>query len=631
MYEVYEFAALNKIKLKQWYTYKQVMTSPKRKLKKEVSTTSYNKFKKLDGSHSLRTVDETCYVDYQARTRHGGKVVVFNYALAKEIGLINKSHDNEMNKDLEKAIIDTFGILIINEFDIENNKKFPKEDIRKGRYMATRYLQLQHPNKQGKTSGDGRSIWNGEIKSSGRRWDITSCGTGATILSPATHIHGKLFETGDPSISYGCGYAEVDEGIETLIFSEILNLNEMATERVLAIIRFPDGYGITVRAHDNLLRPSHFFNHLKQNNLPTLTSLVDYYIDRQEKNKFWKAPKKEASYDYFLEKQIEVFAQLAATFEDEYIFCWMDWDGDNILMDGGIIDYGSVRQFGLFHSEYRFDDDDRFSTSILEQKKKAKYTVQCFIQLIDYIKTGDKKPLDSFKSDIHLKNFDEEFQNQKRKNILKKIGLPLKCHKSIIDSNSDLIDEFITQFSYFEKAKSVTGMRKVNDGISWDAIFCMRDILRELPQLLLARGESITSEEFVEIVKSNYAKKDDLVLADYRKKKIELFQNNYRKIINEATTFLRKSENAVLLEVTMRSSIINRFDRVTGDSISTIREILMRDIHKIKPDKLYDLIENFSRYQNLNPDERKTEKVKKKNSKLMKGFVDIVREYREGI
>jgi hypothetical protein len=50
--------------------------------------------------------------------------------------------------------------------------------------MATRYLQTQHRNKQGKTSGDGRSIWNGYLKSDNLTFDISSRGTGATILSP---------------------------------------------------------------------------------------------------------------------------------------------------------------------------------------------------------------------------------------------------------------------------------------------------------------------------------------------------------------------------------------------------------------------------------------------------------------
>jgi hypothetical protein len=50
--------------------------------------------------------------------------------------------------------------------------------------MATRYLQTQHRNRQGKTSGDGRSIWNGYLKSDNLIFDVSSRGTGATILSP---------------------------------------------------------------------------------------------------------------------------------------------------------------------------------------------------------------------------------------------------------------------------------------------------------------------------------------------------------------------------------------------------------------------------------------------------------------
>ena len=196
-----------------------------------------------------------------------------------------------------------------------------------------------------------------------------------------------------------------------------------------------------------------------------------------------------------------------------------------------------------------------------------------------------------------------------------------------------LIDQFICDFSYFEKAKSYQGMRQVSDGISWDAIFCMRDILRELPQLLLARGESIEASEFIEILKSNYAKPEDLVLNSYRKKKVMSFQKHYWQILDKVCHNNRKNIKSLLLEVTMRSSIINRFDRVTGDSISTIRETLMNDIDKVKADRLYGLVKNFSQYQNLNPDERNLDKsvAKNKKSKLLKGFVSIVREYREGL
>ena len=53
------------------------------------------------------------------------------------------------------------------------------------------------------------------------------------------------------------------------------------------------------------------------------------------------------------------FAEFAAKLEMDYIFAWLDWDGDNVLADAGIIDYGSVRQFGLRHDQYRYDDVER--------------------------------------------------------------------------------------------------------------------------------------------------------------------------------------------------------------------------------------------------------------------------------
>src|SRR5690349_20683345 len=109
------------------------------------------------------------------------------------MGLIHKNHPNTLSQELANSILETFSIVIINEYDIIHKVKYPKNEIFPNKYMATRYLQLQHPNKQGKASGDGRSIWNGEFSANGVTWDISSCGTGATKLSPATEIKQKFF------------------------------------------------------------------------------------------------------------------------------------------------------------------------------------------------------------------------------------------------------------------------------------------------------------------------------------------------------------------------------------------------------------------------------------------------------
>ncbi len=599
---------------------------------------TYSKFREIDGSHPLKKQVPEAVVEYQVRSRHGGQVAFFNFDLAREIGLIPENHPDELTKELKEEFLNAFSIVIINEYDLMNNFNFPKEEIRNNTYMATRYLQLQHPCKKGTTSGDGRSIWNGQISKGSKTWDVSSCGTGATKLSPACNINKKFYQTGDPTVSYGCGYSEKDEGFSSLFFSEVLAKNGLETERVLGIIEFQKGLAINIRVHDNLLRPSHLFNHLKQNNLPTLKRMVDYYIDRQVKNKIWKnvPTDSKTTYDYFLNQMVETFSEMAANFEDQYIFCWLDWDGDNILMDGGIIDYGSVRQFGLYHHEYRYDDVQRWSTSIKEQKQKARYIVQTLAQIVDYIKNEKKKSIDDFKSHHAVLSFDKRFFDYKNRNILRKVGFPVKYTDFLLENCKKDIEEFRLDFSYFEMAKSSKGPQKVPDGINWNAIFCMRDILRELPQLYLGRGLTnlIKEAEFIDIIKSSYATKADLKRSLRRDLKIRSYQKNYIKLINKIATKFKLAPEKVLLDVSMRSSVINKYDRVTGDSITTIVQKVMNQKPKLTPDEILVVLREFTAYQNLNPDkDRKVSnfEVEKEQSRLVKGMLQIVREFRDGI
>ena len=540
-------------------------------VKKQISTNWYKKFDQIDGSHPLKSVIPEGYIDYPARIRKGGKVSYFNFSLAKEMGLIPKSHADELTMELKEKILSTFSIQIINEYDQMNNKKFPKDEIKAGTYMATRYLQLQHDDKKGRTSGDGRSIWNGQIKHNHKTWDISSCGTGATRLSPATSKYNKFFETGDPTISYGCGYAEFDEGLATAILSHIFNANQQSTEQTLAIIEFKNNISINVRVHENLLRPSHIFLYLKQDRLEELKSLLDYYIERQREKEDWSdCPSSQKKYDYLGDKIASTFGALSADLEDEYIFCWLDWDGDNILMDGGIIDYGSIRQFGLFHSEYRYDDVERYSTNILEQKNKAKYIVQTFAQAIDFIKTGEKKNINEFANSESVNLFDEKFEQKKNENILRRIGLSQRKRKQVLKRKPELIEEFRKVFSYFERAKSESGVVEISDGVTWDAIFSMRTLLREYPQIYLNTETFLDDTEFIDLIKSSYATQNDLEINSYRKSKIYEFQKLYLEIIKETARTFQQTQEDILLDVCQRSQVINKAERITGDAVTCL-------------------------------------------------------------
>ena len=79
----------------------------------------YEKFREIDGRHPWRDVSPDGYVDYQARYRPHGRVLFFNFPLAKEMGLIPADHPASIGKELEQTILDTFSLRIINEYDLE--------------------------------------------------------------------------------------------------------------------------------------------------------------------------------------------------------------------------------------------------------------------------------------------------------------------------------------------------------------------------------------------------------------------------------------------------------------------------------------------------------------------------------
>lgn len=569
-------------------------------------SSAYSHFDRLDGSHPYASAVPDSHVKYSVRTRHGGEVFYFNFALAREMGLIGEDHPDEMTSGLAKKIVDTFGIVIINEYDIQNNRSFKKEDIRPKKYMATRYLQLQHPNKRGKTSGDGRGIWNGCVTHRGVTWDVSSSGTGATRLSPACAIEKKFFKTGDKRVCYGNGYADLDDGLGAAMLSEIFHHNGIPTERTLALISYRGGASINVRASRNLLRPAHFFRYLKLSHYEGLKASVDFFISRQINNGDWQSPRGGANhYKAFAEYMAETFAEMVALFQSHYIFCWLDWDGDNILANGGIIDYGSVRQFGLYHHQYCYDDGDRYSTKIPEQKAKARYIVQTFAQICDYLHTGTKKKIEVFKDSPVLKTFDLKFERVVREELLRKVGFSRKQARELVQESlkprskvRDAILSFEKIFSKFERATSARGVYSLPDGLTSDAIFCMRDLLREMPRRLSQSPRGLSTGEFVEIAKSSYARKYDLKQALTQHFAVARFQKTYLRLIEEASVLFRNSNRKrMLLEVGMRASIVNQADRITGNGVIFVTEKLLRAKSKMTPVAVYRIVGGLVNHQ----------------------------------
>jgi len=599
----------------------------------------YEKFKELDGRHPWRSVCADGYVDYQARYRPHGRVLYFNFPLAKEMGLIPPDHPASINKDLEQAILDTFSLQIINEYELQRGKKYPPETIKPHPYMATRYLQTQHRNKRGKTSGDGRSIWNGYINSEKLIFDISSRGTGATILSPGAQNAKGFVATGDFTEGYSSGLAHLDEMLGSAVMSEIFYRQGIPTERCLAVIGFPDTSAIGVRTAPNLIRPAHIFRYLKQGRHAELKASVDYFIDREVENGFWKisagAPER---YDKALDYFARSYAKFAALLEEEYIFNWLSWDGDNMLASGAVLDYGSIRQFAAKHDKYRFKDVDRYSASLAEQRGWARTLVQVFAQAMAFIQSGVKENLNNFRSAECLRVFDEAFANEREQRMLWRIGFTPEQITYLMNHAQKEIRDFDRSLSYFENRKVRKGIEKLPDGFTHNPVFLIRNLLRLLPAYYVAqsigriedKSAYMPDDIFCRIMAASYVGQSDLNAIT--SSRVEAFQESYLRLV----AAFGGPFDPVLKTLQERSAVINHRHRITGDAVTWIIEEVIAMRGKIKIDGLQEAIDAFidsqvlipGKWQPVPPEKLKSNTLK---SQLLQKIQQNLETYKESI
>lgn len=589
----------------------------------------YSSFDQIDGAHPYQTKVPDGSLLYPARRLHTGKVVYFNFKLAKEMGLIAENHPQKMNRELENKILETFNLRIINEYDQKSKVRFHPAIVKKNKYMATRYLQLQHADKQGRTSGDGRSIWNGVVEHKGKIWDVSSRGTGVTALSPGAVEAGKPLRSGSTAFGYGCGLADVDELYGAAIMAEIFHNNGINTERMLTIIDHGDGNGIGVRAGHNLFRPAHLFLHLKQRQWETLKQSVDFFIDRQYKNREWNfSSSHRRSYDLMLEETCRTFARFAAQIDREYIFAWLDWDGDNVLGNAGIIDYGSIRQFGLRHDEYRYDDVERFSTNLKEQKDKARLIVQVYAQLAHYMNTKEKLPLSKFKSHPSVKKFNQHFEFYQLEHFLKQIGLTKPKRDQLMEEHRSSVTKLFHTYSQLEGVKTKRRKMKVADGVNRPAILNMRRMLIETPR----QKNPVAAKKFYAAALAKTASRRDSRPTRRTLRLIEEFQKAYWTLMAHIAD--HRGLSPLLKQVTERATEINRDNRITGDALLYVVDEILKTRRKQKQvSPIQEAIDGLIEQQSVKIDmkEDTPQRLSQIANDLMRTFITLVDGHKESI
>lgn len=601
----------------------------------------YSAFSQLDGRHPWQDQVPEGMILYPARKLPQGKVSYFNFALAKEMGLIGEDHPERMTKKLHQTLINTFSLRIVNEYDQQRGTKFAPETMQTHSYMATRYLQMQHADRTGRTSGDGRCIWNGVVKTAaGEVWDVSSRGTGVTALAPGVVEAGKPLKSGNNDHGYGCGMAEIDELFGAALLAEIFHRNGIPTERVLAVIDLGKGNGIGVRAAPNLLRPAHMFLFLRQERREVLRRSMDYFIERQHANGRWDILAKDpARYDKALEKLAKDYARFAAYLERDYIFAWLDWDGDNVLADAGIIDYGSVRQFGLRHDQYRYDDVSRFSTNLNEQRIKARDTVQTFAQLVHYLKTGTMRKWRKFSQDGMLRTFDQEFKRHCLDRFLYQMGFVESLRRLLLNKFRREVESMYKAHCDLERVKTSKRTRKVADGVHRPAIYnmrnalaCMTEHLAGLPVELSAKA---SDEEFFSWILSSQAAPSDRRLKRSIRAKIQRWQNHYMQLVKKVSS--SPTWEVTIASMQVRAKLINSQERITGNAlINIVLELLQQRRRGLSDSEIQLAMDQFIAAQTLNPDshlsspKKRSTRVSRTDS-VMRTFLSVIHGYREDI
>ena len=145
-------------------------------------------------------------------------------------------------------------------------------------------------------------------------------------------------------------------------------------------------------------------------------------------------------------------------------------------------------------------------------------------------------------------------------------------------------------------------------------------------------------EVFMETIASSYANKRDRTLNEAKTRKIHEFQKRYMALVQQTAKTFKTTERKILLELGMRSSIINQYDRITGNSILEVTDKVLRERKRLSFDEMQKVIHDFIHYQKMRPDPDTKKEMKTLNSveqqrsqQVMNKIMGLVRENRESL
>jgi hypothetical protein len=192
---------------------------------------------------------------------------------------------------------------------------------------------------------------------------------------------------------------------------------------------------------------------------------------------------------------------------------------------------------------------------------------------------------------------DAAFATTKDRLLLRHVGFDRRVEDLLMARARPLIKRFDRAHRWFEAARSARGPVAVPDGITWDAIYSTRDLLRELPRIYAYDPQPVPAATVLEIAASSYASRADRRPTPARSRRAREFQTAYLALARRAARLTGRPMRDVLGALAARSATINAYTRVTGDAVAHAAARLTRARKRLGPDGLYDVIDRFAQRQ----------------------------------
>ena len=282
----------------------------------------------------------------------------------------------------------------------------------------------------------------------------------------------------------------------------------------------------------------------------------------------------------------------------------------------------------------------RAALIITEQRAQSRYIVQTFAQIAHFVNTGKKVEISRFRNHPEVRRFDNTFNKSRLRMLLEKSGFSRHESEMLLHKNHRIVSTFERNFSWWERKTKQKKHYRVADGITKDALYSMRDILREMPAHLNKSWTVMPIKTFMSHIASTYCGPNDATPSLVRRIWSERFQRSYMALIDACARHSESKREHIVGRMAARSSITNRRDRITGDAICNVGDKIIRSRKKLERRELFEVIASFIQDQIRVPEVkikgivRATVEQKKLSGKpetVLKALGRVVFEMRHGL